>query len=165
MDRYFYLVAQLPILFFDTPPRISFEDFCHEAEKWLTPRDWGILCNADMYDITPFEGEPGALRQYKVFEAGVRRDVMHFREARRAGQEYRPVTFTVSVVREGNPLEVEKKLLWVRWDFVDRTEREHHFDLEFLVLYSLKLQILRRLASFDGEKGLEEFRAVCEVEA
>ena len=67
------------------------------------------------------------------------------------------------IVRKGNPLEIEKKLLHLRWMVVDSMELMHHFDFEYLILYFIRLQILGRLCSFDKEKGLDTFDRLCEV--
>jgi len=68
------------------------------------------------------------------------------------------------VIKEGNPLEIEKKLLLLRWNLIEEKQQEHHFDLEFLILYFLKLQILDRLSSFNKEKGQEIFQKISKVD-
>lgn len=163
MARFYYLVAQLPPLRFDAAPGIDLEGLHREAGKWLPARDAAVLRDVDLNDISPSGSEPAALRRYKAFQIAVRHDVAAFRQARRAGREYRPQAFPLSVVREGNPLEVERKLLGVSWSFVDASARQHHFDLAALIYYSLKLQILLRLSRFDGARGMTVFRRLCEV--
>ncbi|MBU2250847.1 MAG: DUF2764 domain-containing protein, partial [Candidatus Omnitrophica bacterium] len=61
------------------------------------------------------------------------------------------------VVDNSSPLEAERKLLLLRWNFIQEQESGHHFDLTWLILYFLKLQILERLFSFDKDKGLVLF--------
>ena len=60
--------------------------------------------------------------------------------------------------------EVEKKLLEWRWNFIEELSTYHYFDLEFLVLYLLKLQILEKLSLFDKERGLEKFKKTISIE-
>jgi hypothetical protein len=163
MDKYYYLVSQLPSLFFDRPASIRLADFLQEAEKWLSRRARSILSRVDFND-TALDGKvPQVLRDYKAFETDLRMDLAGWRKSQQDGGEYRPEHFPLSVVTEGTPLDVEKRLLRLRWDFIESLEGEHHFDLGFLVLYCLKLQILRRLSTFNREKGVEVFQEICKV--
>jgi len=164
MDKYYYFVAQLPTLLFDREPLIEIETFLAEGEKWLGDRDYALLARVDMNQAVPESGDPGVLQRYKAFEFGLRNELALWRRTRGTDQEYRPSGFPLSAIREGTPLEVERRLLRWRWDYLDEEEREHHFDLEVLILYFLKLQILRRLFSFDKEQGLKTFQNLCEAE-
>jgi hypothetical protein len=72
--------------------------------------------------------------------------------------------FPVSLVKEGNPLEAEKKLLLYRWNYLSRIEADHHFDFEMLVIYYYKLQILAHLQIFNKDKGLEILQQTIDVD-
>ena len=163
MDKYYYTIAQLPLLFFDRVPEISSESFLEEAEKWLSPRDFAVLSQADYAALQTIKRGPGVLKRYIEFERNFRTELVHWRRAQRDGQDYKPRSFPPSLVKEGNPLEVERKLLRYRWDIINELEWDHHFDLDFLVLYYIKLQILERLSLFDKEKGLELFQKISKV--
>ncbi|MDZ7822286.1 MAG: DUF2764 family protein [Candidatus Marinimicrobia bacterium] len=63
-------------------------------------------------------------------------------------------------VREGNPLETEINLMKYRWQWIGDHEFEHYSDLDFFVLYYLKLQILRRLSLFEKDVGAKAFREI-----
>lgn len=164
MDKYYYFVAQLPTLFFDREPLITIEDFLAEGEKWMGSRDYALLSRVEMSRTVPDGGDPEALQRYKAFEFGLRHELALWRRTRGTDQEYRPLGFSLSALREGTPLDGERRLLRWRWDYLDEEERRHHFDLERLILYFLKLQILRRLLSFDKEEGLKTFQTLCEAE-
>jgi len=56
-----------------------------------------------------------------------------------------------------NPLLMEKKFEEKKWILLEEREYGHHFDLEVLIIYLLKLQILERLATFDDKKGEATF--------
>ena len=58
---------------------------------------------------------------------------------------------------------MEQMIERIRWNFLDSLESGNFFDLNFLVIYFLKIQILERLQSFDKEKGKKVFEAMCEV--
>ena len=159
MDKYYYNVAQLPLLFFGQEPSLLPEEFLEEAEKWLSPGDCDILSRTDMDDAAFGGPGPAVLQQYREFEHNLRRELA----AWRADRDFRPLSFSLALVTEGNALERETSLLRLRWEFVEELESGHHFDLEALVLFFLKLQILRRLFTFEKEKGLAVFRNLCEV--
>jgi len=162
MDKYYYTIAQLPTLYFDREPEITIESFFAEARKWLTPGDYRALEKLDI-DDTVTGARDAVLRRYKRFEDALRRDLAGWRRARISGGEAALPAYLSAIVKEGDPLEVEKKLLHLRWRFIEEMEREHHFDFSVLLLYLLKLQILKRLSSFDSEKGLAVFKKICEV--
>jgi len=157
-------VAQLPTLFFDREPLMTIEDFLAEGEKWLGSRDYALLSGIDIDDAAPGAGDPGVLQRYKAFEFSLRNELALWRKTRGTDQEYSPAGFPISTVREGTPLDIERRLLGLRWDYIEEEEREHHFDLGVLILYLLKLQILRRLSTFDKEEGMKIFQNLCEVE-
>jgi hypothetical protein len=160
MDKYYYIIAQLPLLAFDRPALMSIEAFLDEAKKWLSHKDFMFLSGI-RYDYTRLEKRgPRAWRDYLRFEYRFREDIASWRQFQEKGEEYKPAAFPQSLVQEGNPLDVEKKLLKWRWQYIETIEKDHHFDLEYLVLYFLKLHILERLSLFDGEKGMEIFKNI-----
>ncbi|MCK4448738.1 MAG: DUF2764 family protein [Candidatus Marinimicrobia bacterium] len=163
MDKYYYFVAQLPLLFFDKESFLKIDDFLEEGEKWLSQRDLAILKKVDINDTTICTDDPMVLKDYKKFEKLIRIDLMEWRKAKKINQEYKTISFPVSIIKDGNPLQVEENLMLLRWNFIEEIESDHHFDLDFIVLYYLKLQVLERLKSFDKEKGLEKFKQFTEI--
>ena len=103
------------------------------------------------------------LKTFKTFEANLRTDIAEWRKAQKLKQDFKPESFPASVIKEGNPLEIEKRFMEMRWSFIEEMEREHNFDLGVLLLYYLKLQILRRLFTFNKEEGLKKFQKLYEV--
>ncbi len=161
MDKFFYLIAQLPRLSFDDGPPISIEVFLEEARKWMRPSEYRLLAGIDLFDTSTAKSRaPELVHAYRVFERAFRTDLAQWREAARAGDEYVPSTFSPALVRGADPLATERNLLEHRWRFLEEREADHHFDLQFLIIYHLKLQILSRLASFDTERGRQVFQEV-----
>lgn len=160
MDKYYYFISQLPTLYFDREPLISIPVFLEEAAKWLNRHDYEILIKVDLNKTSTERGGSAVWRDYRSFENGFRTDLAQWRELRRSGQEFKPSVFPLSLVKEGDPLEIEKKLLLFRWETIEEMEKDHHFDLAVLLLYYLKLQILHRLSLFHKEKGMEAFRNI-----
>ena len=164
MDKYYYVVAQLPLLSYDKEPAIASQQFLEEAEKWLSSKDYTILSNA-RYDSTDVGiSKPKLLEKYVEQEFQFRTELAAWRKAQKEGFDYKPEAFPVSLVKDGNPLEIEKAMLKRRWDKISQVEPDHHFDLEFLILYFFKLQILEKISLFNKEKGLEIFQTISKVE-
>jgi len=157
MDKYYYMVAQLPTLVFDRDPGMDIPTFLEEAGKWLSRRDFDALKDADLNDLDTEKGETKTLRSYRDFEHSLRYRIAAWRRSMRGGEALRRPDFPASLVKEGNPLDVEKKLLRHRWNFIEAMETEHDFDLDFLILYFLKLQILDRLSRFDAKRGIASY--------
>lgn len=160
MDKYYYMISQLPLLFYEKESFMTIEYFMGEAEKWLTTHDYRSLSRIDIDDTSLDRKGPRIWQKYKRFEFRFRNDLAIWRKSLRTDQGFKPSEFPLSLVKEGDPLDVEKKLLEHRWIYIENLGREHHFDLEFLILYLLKLQIMRRWSSFNKEKGMEIFKNV-----
>ena len=160
MDKYYYIIAQLPTLYFDRESFLTIEIFLREAKKWMRSGEYRYLSNIDLFDTSPDKRDPRMWREFKKRETRFRDELAQWRRSRREGKEIKKTAFPVSLIRDGNPLDIEKKLLKYRWEYIEELEKVHHFDLEFLILYFLKLQILRRLALFEKEKGEERYRNV-----
>ena len=158
MDRYYYLVSQLPVLSFDKESLMDTDSFLKEASIWMGKRHYRMLSQISLFDIGSDFKKPRFWVKYLEFEKIFRNEVAAWRKSHRTGQDLKPENFPLSLVKEGNPLDIEKKLLYWRWQYLDRQEREHHFDLDFLIIYFLKLQILKQLSLFDKEKGMEIFQ-------
>lgn len=163
MDKHYYIVTQLPMLFFGKETNITIDYFLAESEKWMSSKEFNILSNADINDTSTRTNDHKVLALYKNFESQVRNDIVNWRKAKHLDQDYKPSSFPISLIKDGNPLEVERNLMELRWAFIDEMERERHFDLGVLILYYLKLQILKRYFTFDKEKGLNKFQNLYEV--
>ena len=62
-----------------------------------------------------------------------------------------------------DPLEGEKAVLSLYFDFLTSRENGSPFSSEALMIYALKLQILERMNAFDEEKGRAEFDRLYEA--
>jgi hypothetical protein len=163
MEKYVYFTAQLPMLFFDRETWISITDFLYEAQKWLSPADRRILTDVSIDTSVADKHNIAVLQEYQIHEYALRSELQQYRLARRKGQEYKPSLFPLALIKEGNPLDVEKKLLDLRWQLLEELAFGHYADIEFLCLYYLKLQILERLKKFDLEIGREKFKTYTEL--
>jgi hypothetical protein len=164
MDSYYYLVAQLPLLRFDAEPGISVEAFLEEAEKWLPEHEQQLLQAIVTRGIDRVRGLPTCLWPMTDFEIQLRDDIGRWRQARHAGEDYRPRSIDRALLEEGTPLEVERNILRVQWSNLQDYEADHHFDYEAVVIYLCKLLVARRLHSFNRDEGMRIFHQLCEVE-
>jgi hypothetical protein len=165
MDKYYYLIASLPLLKFIEPASITEDDFLAQADKWLSREDFILLNRAGIDNFLYKPKDTPFLKRWKEFEYSTRTELALYRKAKKRDSEYKLEKDLYSIIQESkNPLEIEIKLLRIRWDFLEEQEIEHFFDLDFLMVYYLKLQILVRLASFDKEKGRQNLEAYSSVE-
>jgi len=162
MDKYYYLAAQLPFLKFNERTYLTRKGFLAEAKKWLSEGDFKLLSRLELSDFHPRPDDFGILLEYKNFEKALRQEIALTRGAM-ASAEYRPRKILKPKLLEGSPLDVERKLLRFRWEFIEEKEADNYFNLEFLILYFLKLQILERLFTFDKDKGTAIFDKLCEI--
>lgn len=162
MDKFVYLVTQLPALEFNGPAPWTTERFRDEAEKWLSERDRRVLEGARLdASSVPGDPEPEALRAYRAFDRRLRAALIAWR--RRESEDGRLPDPPPGIPRDGNPLERETALWRLRWQRLEELETGHHFDLTILILYYLKLQIAERLGRFDAEAGMRHFHTLSEV--
>jgi len=161
MDKYIYFAAELPMLKWSEAPFISLSAFLEEARKWLSESDFRRLIHAVLfhYDLQKFAGIYG---KYLCFEHALRQELAAYRKSRKEGFEHRFRDIPPQLVREGNPLDVEKNLLRYRWNWLEDQEFGHYSDPDFFILYYLKLQILHQLAVYEEEAGRKAFRALVE---
>jgi hypothetical protein len=52
----------------------------------------------------------------------------------------------------------------LQWDFLDNLASDHHFDIEAVIIYALKLKILERLKQFDKQQGAEIYQSISKRE-
>ena len=161
--KYYYLVASLPYLEFNKDIAINKAKFLEECEKWLTPKDFELLSSADICSETAFLGTTDLFRTFKEKDDEITKELAAFREARRRGEEPRVEGNIRIAVEQENPLLMEREIEKIRWDYFEEVKTGHYFDINFLVIYFLQLQLMERLAGFDKDKGESYFYKLCEV--
>jgi hypothetical protein len=165
MAKYFYFISQLPELNLCQKSFLTMEWFLAEAKKWLSRKDYQALIAVDINDYSPDLKRPKIFQQYQQFEYQLRQDLGHWRQAWRRKEDYKPSSISSEVLTDGNPFEIEIKLMEHRWNYLSRLESQFHFNFNFsfIVLYFLKLQLNQRYLSFNHQAGWEKFQKVCEV--
>lgn len=163
MDKYYYLITQLPLLKFNEKTYLNKNSFLEEAKKWLTEKEFEKLQEADIDNLAK-KGKTSFSEKYKKFELSLRKKLAAYRKGEKNKQEYQLEGVLEKKILEGNSLEVENKLLSHRWNQVEELSKDYVFNLEAVMAYFLKLQILEKVLSFNKEKGTEKFDLLTEVE-
>lgn len=163
MDKYYYLISQLPLLQFGKKTYLTKEFFLEEAEKWLDFSDFNELKKAGLYDLSQ-KARTCFLRNYKEFELALRKELVLYRENKKRQSQYQPRKPLTKEFLEGNPLEVEKKLFFLLWETVEELSQGFTFSREAVFAYFIKLQILEAVSKFDKEEGIQKFDELAEVE-
>ncbi len=149
------------MLFYDGDLPMSRSTFLEMCGIELTDGDYRLIENTS-YDFSRAQPTSSALDAWHAWEGALRNELAGLRAQTKGWEAEKyiregPEAFGVEqIAREamgGSPLAGENVLNRARWAFLDELETGHHFDMEKLVVYFLKLQILERKASFDKEKG------------
>ncbi|MCK9555063.1 DUF2764 domain-containing protein [bacterium] len=165
MNRnYYYLCASLPMLSFGTKPPMSNDQFLDYTARHLSGKDFFALNNSSLTPSEERKTTQKALETWKHFEISLRNELVNIR-AKKLGKdghayfrgEYVPDPFIAAMVAEAageeTPLEVEKRIDTARWEKLEEIEKQHFFDLHFLIIYFLKIQILNKWDNIKAEKG------------
>ena len=170
-EQYYYVITSLPYLSLSEELPISKKDFLANCEKYLKKTDFDILESVSLFDIAEQDEAPLAIiRRFFRWERGVRNALVRLR-AESLGIE--PEEFVrgeivdhfQALLAEGafnadSPLMAEDILNKARWRYLDELEFGHYFDIEILVIFFIKLQILERISLLNAVKGQEILKAV-----
>ncbi len=162
-NKYYYLVASLAYLEFEKAPPITKSEFLSECRKWLDAGNLKRLAEVNINNIGINREDPAIIKEWKSFDLAFRKDLGEIREMRKKSLHETIPTRLMDVFEEPTPLLMERKLEKKKWDFIEEKEFGCHFDMNTLMLYFLKLQILERLAVFEKEKGKARFERLSEV--
>ncbi len=164
---YYYLVASLPMLFYETERIPAVGAFLELCRQHVGARDYRLLLNASISNLKPAQPSCATLELWRCWEIALRNELVKLRAKGRAVEAEKYLLdspFIISVrdiardaFAQDSPLLAEDILNRGRWNYLDELEVGHHFDIEKILIYSLRLQLLQRKALFDERKGLEAF--------
>lgn len=163
-NKYYYLVTALPYLRLEEKPAVSGESFLSECAKWLSPSDFALLESAGTADPPAPSNGNRILKEWRSLDASFRRDLSAARRIRQQASGERLPVSVASVFSKATPLLMEKEIAAKRWAILDGLEYGRYFDIDFLIIYFLKLRILERLISFNRDEGIKVFDDACEVQ-
>ena len=163
LGKYYYLVASLPYLRFGGKSPVTKGSFFKECRKWLNPGDIETVLGVDLKDPWIRPGDPAVVKEWKTFDLELRTALAGTRKKNGLAVKSDTPWFLKDALAQKDPLSREKAIEKARWDFISGEEYRYMFDMSRLVLYSIKVQILERLAAFEHEKGKKTFDKLCEV--
>ncbi|HUX13778.1 MAG TPA: DUF2764 family protein [Spirochaetia bacterium] len=180
MSKYFYAVATLPYITYESDSFMSpeeFLEFCSYqlrqdrflaiARLSLQPPSASSVrsCGSDAVDrFFRFErGMRNALVRHRAAKSG--RDASAFISPDLQGNDLSDDVAASELARTAfaagasSPLQAEEILDRGRWEILDQVEVTHHFDFDNLALYYLRLLILTRKAGRTRELGAAGYDA------
>jgi hypothetical protein len=171
VNRYYYYVATLPGLAFGSPPPFPFARFQRDLPCYLNQKDAPIVMSARLEHPPEEAKRPAArspvLTRWYQWDLALRNELARLR-GQELGRDAQPwlregfphpdaVSAARAAFAAASPLEGEMILERARWDALERLKAMHYFDRDFLVVYSLEIQLLERVAGFRKEAGAEEY--------
>lgn len=174
MPKYYeYLLSSLPMLSFGMKAPLSFDRLVYLCKGLVTDKDIETL-RAVTVPGGAQDGYAGnrTLAKWRSFDTMLRNELVTIR-AQRKKQD--PVKYlrqdgspesaytahiAINAYRKPSILESEKALDLERWHELDELASGHHFDLDALVVYALKLMIL---VKWDAIRAADKGRLLEEV--
>jgi hypothetical protein len=173
-SSYPYLISSLPMLHFGANPPFAFEDFLQTCKGLIPDKDFDIvsLCANEALWERPVSQE--TLKVWIAFEVGLRNELVKIRSSRRKIEPAKYLRsdgsddtalyhIAINSHRILSLIESEKFLDQARWHRLDELSFGHYFDLDALIVYALKLQILWRwekVSRADKQEILEKVLSV-----
>jgi len=153
---YTYLISSLPMLQFGNSPALTLNDFLSRCVELIPQNDVVLIKEAlstDAYTLNV--SIPAALLKWKEFDLALRNELVKARALRKKVDPARFLRYDThfdmnithiaqAALRHASILEAERYLDLERWKALDEISRGHYFDLDFLLVYGLKLAILER---------------------
>lgn len=165
MTNYYYTVAALQTISLGEKVPISETQFLQFAEDTMEDRDYEVL-RGTRWGLTEQTGLPFA-DQILSWEKELRLELakarilkLDFEPAQAlpaSDGNYALLEQVRAVMALDSPLDRERYLDRLRWNFLEEMGAGHFFDLEALVVYYLKLQLALRQVKFQEELGRENF--------
>lgn len=172
MGNYYYTVSSLPYLDFDAEPVITMHEFIDICQSTLTEDDFKTVESVSLSEPDGMNSSIPIIRRWISWESSLRNELVKLRSVKlgvESGLYIRDAeinTEAPGVARNAFKLESalasEEVINKARWDFLDEVEVSHYFDLEKIIVYSLRLQILERKKMFTIKNGDKNFQIIYE---
>ena len=172
MGGYFYTVTSLPYISFDSGSVMPEEEFLYLCRNTLSGGDYDVLRKAR------FPSTPGSktgnvtFDNYATGEQSLRAELAKLRAARKGleTESYNKYgAYSADIMEaarkafgEESPLEAEMIILRALWALLDELEAGHMFDVDKLIVYYLKLQIINLKIKRNKKDGENMFSSVYE---
>jgi hypothetical protein len=166
LAEYYYTVAALPHISFESAPAITEESFLSLCKDTLSTKDWEILQKTRLHRSSAKKTGSMTLDSWFARERSLRAEVAKLRAGKKGLEtesynQYGIISQSISdaarnAFNEASPAEAETILLRTLWGLLDELEAGHFFDLDKLIVYYLRLQIAelkQRRNKTEGEKN------------
>jgi hypothetical protein len=166
LGGYFYTVASLPHLSFDSASAMPEEDFLFLCQNSISGGDWRVLKEARLPSVSGPKTGNATLDRWAEGEQSLRAELAKLRAAKKGleTESYNKYgAYSLSIIEaarkafgEESPLEAEMIILRALWGILDELESGHLFDVDKLITYYLRLQIIKlknKRNKTDGEKN------------
>jgi hypothetical protein len=171
LSQYYYIVASLPFLSFDTEKTVHTDEYLDLCRRQASQKDYELLRSASFDQLLRGNYSNGVLNTVSLWEKTLRNEMVSLR-SQKMGTETQDTVFAEDIpeakeaareaFNQSNPLQGELTLTHARWDLYEELEVNYFFEIEKLVLYYLKLQLLERKDLFQKEYGKEQFDQIYE---
>jgi len=167
---YYYFAASLPMIEWEGKLPMTVEDFLSETRRLLTDEDSDLIRRL-LQDDDTVETANEAARLWVRFNRNFRNEMAWFRAQRANKDPLKSVRGTKEdepslrdIVRGASKmpdlLEAEKLLDRTCWQFLSDLAAGHYFDLEYVIVYGLKLKILERHQVYHSPEGKAVFNDI-----
>ena len=157
------------MLFPDSEKFMTQEEFLGCCETSLSKEDFKTLQSASLLPKVN-SGKNSVLADWSNWEISLRSELVKLRALKKGLDSDKYIQGNLGegsvfeLARDAfnspNPLEAEILLNSGRWDYLEMLESNHFFDLDRLIIYYLKLQILERKSLINHEKGQNDFKVL-----
>lgn len=158
---YYYIVAALPYLDFSGTVETDVEGFLAFTGSMLGEQEFAVLEAVRRGDPSahPFLAAALSFRAELASELARNRAAALGRDAGQFGSasNARMAEKARQLVGMENPFEAELSLMRYIWEYLDDLESGHFFDLQRLVVYLLKLELLQRKNELTEERGTARY--------
>jgi len=161
--KYYYLVTSLPYLRFDRENPITGKIFLAECRKLVSKRDYMAILKVNINKRLPRKSDPLIVKKWKKFDLELRKKLAVVRKDKEHASKKDLPAGLRDALSEEDPLLREKEIDKAKWDFIETEEKKYKFDVTWLMIYFMKLQILGNLSRFDHDRGKQVFEKACEV--
>lgn len=164
MAEYYYFASTLPMLTMGKELPITYAEFMEKAREQLSRKDYRDLEKAVFSSSSDSAGS-SIVREWQEYSEKISRMMNAVRAEKLGFDGYQMASGgekmledkVRSIVEDMDPLQGERAVLGMYFDFLSTREGGSPFSSRALMIYALKLQLMERSSSFSPEKGLEEF--------
>lgn len=172
-NKYYYLIASLPMLQFGMRHPFSFESFLEKCRTELSQDDINILARISIWPSVDIEDMLPLLKEWKGFSRGLKNELVRTRAVKKGKDPSRYLRGSEGVdpfiaplahwaVNQDSPMEAELYLDKARWEKIEEIKTGHYFDLGYLIAYGLQLQILERWDRINSDEGIKVLEELIE---